>query len=86
METLKRYGIRVAGVCGMFGPENDLSSNSGVVRQRAVDYIRRQLDLCHDVEGSYLLIVPGAVGRRRESTTANSSGPSKHCDWLATIS
>ena len=62
-ETLQRFGIRVAGVCGMFGPENDLSSNSGVVRQRAIDYMRRQLNLCHDTGGSYLLVVPGAVGR-----------------------
>lgn len=63
VKVLGRYGIQAAGVCGMFGPENDLSSNSGVVRQAAVDYIRRQLELCHEVGGSYMLIVPGAVGR-----------------------
>lgn len=62
-ETLKKYEIQVAGVCGMFGAENDLSSNSGAVRQRAVDYIRRQLDLCRETGGTYLLVVPGAVGR-----------------------
>jgi len=63
LQTLGRYQIQVAGVCGMFGPQNDLSSNSGIVRQAAIDYIRRQLDLCHEVGGSYLLVVPGAVGR-----------------------
>ena len=63
LQTLAPYEIQVAGVCGMFGPQNDLSSNSGLVRQAAVDYIRRQLELCHEVGGSYLLIVPGAVGR-----------------------
>jgi sugar phosphate isomerase/epimerase len=62
-KTLARHGIRAAGVCGMFGAECDLSSNSGIVRQNAVDYIRRQLDLCHDAGGTYLLVVPGAVGR-----------------------
>lgn len=61
--TLDCHDIKVAGICGMFGRENDLSSNSGIVRQNAVDYIRRQLDLCHDLGGSYLLVVPGAVGR-----------------------
>jgi sugar phosphate isomerase/epimerase len=61
--TLGRHGIKVAGVCGMFGRENDLSSNSGIVRQNAIDYIRRQLDLCQAVGGAYLLVVPGAVGR-----------------------
>lgn len=63
LKTLGDYDIKVAGVCGMFGPENDLSGNSGAVRQRAVDYLRRQIDLCRDTGGSYLLVVPGAVGR-----------------------
>ena len=57
------HGIKVAGVCGMFSAANDLSSNSGVARQYAIDYIRRQLDLCREVGGGYLLTVPGAVGR-----------------------
>jgi D-psicose/D-tagatose/L-ribulose 3-epimerase len=65
LETLDRYDIKVAGVCGMFGPENDLSSNSGIARQNAIDYIRRQLDLSHEVGASYMLVVPGAVGRPR---------------------
>jgi len=63
LKTLKRHGVKVAGVCGMFGPECDLSSNSGIVRQNALDYIRRQIDLCQAVGGAYILIVPGAVGR-----------------------
>ena len=63
MSILGDHGIRVSGVCGMFSAANDLSSNSGVARQHAIDYIRRQLDLCREVGGSYLLTVPGAVGR-----------------------
>ncbi|NQU40767.1 MAG: sugar phosphate isomerase/epimerase [Lentisphaerae bacterium] len=65
LDTLGHHGISVAGVCGMFGSENDLSSNSGIVRQNAIDYIRRQLDLCHAVGATYMLVVPGAVGRPR---------------------
>ncbi len=64
-QTLDRHGIAAAGVCGMFGPENDLSSPSGIHRQNAVDYIKRQIEFCHAVGGSYLLVVPGAVGRPR---------------------
>jgi len=63
IKTLRCYDIKVAGICGIFGRENDLSSNSGVIRQNAIDYIRRQLDLCHEVGASYMLVVPGAVGR-----------------------
>lgn len=63
LRTLGRYNIKVSGICGMFGHENDLSSNSGVSRQNAIDYIRRQLELGHDVGAAYMLVVPGAVGR-----------------------
>ncbi|NQT93533.1 MAG: sugar phosphate isomerase/epimerase, partial [Lentisphaerae bacterium] len=63
LDTLGSHNIKVAGICGMFGPENDLSSNSGIARQNAIDYIRRQLDLAHEVGASYMLVVPGAVGR-----------------------
>lgn len=61
--TLRSHNIKVAGICGMFGSENDLSSNSGITRQNAIDYVRRQLDLAHEVGASYMLVVPGAVGR-----------------------
>lgn len=63
LATLDRYSINVAGLCGMFGAENDLSSNSGIARQHAIDYIRWQLELGHEVGASYMLVVPGAVGR-----------------------
>ena len=55
--------IRVAGICGMFSPDNDLSSNRGISRQNAVDYLRRNIDLGAALEVDYMLIVPGAVGR-----------------------
>ena len=60
---LSGHGVRAAGVCGMFSRENDLSSPSGAVRQRALDYIRRELDFAKEVGAEYLLVVPGAVGR-----------------------
>ncbi len=65
-ETLKvlgEHGIRVAGTCGMFSVDNDLASNRAPQRQAAIDYIRRELDFTARVGGSYLLVVPGAVGR-----------------------
>ena len=65
-ETLKilgDHGLQVAGVCGMFSPDNDLSSNRAIQRQAAIDYIRRELAFARAVKGGYLLVVPGAVGR-----------------------
>lgn len=63
LEVLGNSGIKVAGICGMFSPDNELASNRPVVRQRAIDYIRRQLELCREVGGTYLLVCPAAVGR-----------------------
>jgi sugar phosphate isomerase/epimerase len=41
----------------------EFASNRPHVRQRAIDYFRRQAHFCTEVGGSYLLMVPGAVGR-----------------------
>lgn len=70
LQVLRDHGITVAGICGMFSAENDLSSNSGVCRQRAVDYLKRTLPFCKEVGGTYVLVVPGAVGRPRAYDTS----------------
>lgn len=65
-ETLKILGdhsIKVAGICGMFSPDNDLSSNRPIQRQAAVDYLKREIEYAAAVGGEYNLVVPGAVGR-----------------------
>lgn len=63
MRILGDHGLKVSGVCGMFSADNDLSSNRAITRQAAVDYLRRELPFTQAVGGSYLLVVPGAVGR-----------------------
>ena len=63
LQILKDAGVKVAGVCGMFSSDNDLSSNRAIHRQAAIDYLRREIEFTHAVGGSYLLVVPGAVGR-----------------------
>ena len=65
-ETLKvlgDHGVEVAGVCGMYSADSELASNRAVVRQAAVDYLKREVPFAAEVGGSYLLVVPGAVGR-----------------------
>jgi sugar phosphate isomerase/epimerase len=63
LAVLGDHGIKVAGVCGMFSADNDLSSNRAVHRQAAIDYLKREVPFTAAVGGSYLLVVPGAVGR-----------------------
>jgi D-psicose/D-tagatose/L-ribulose 3-epimerase len=62
-QILNDYGIRVAGVCGMVSPESELSSNIPHITQRCIDYFRRNIEMCAELGGSYLLFTPGAVGR-----------------------
>ncbi len=62
-KVLADHGLKVSGICGMFSPDCDLSSNRPHVQQRAIDYVRRQVEMCRELGGTYLLIVPGAVGR-----------------------
>jgi D-psicose/D-tagatose/L-ribulose 3-epimerase len=62
-KILGDHGIKTAGICGMFSQDNDLSSNRGIQRQAAVDYLKRELDFCKQMGGEYILVVPGAVGR-----------------------
>jgi D-psicose/D-tagatose/L-ribulose 3-epimerase len=63
LQILGDHGITVAGICGMFSRENDLSSNSGIARQHALDYLKRTIDFAAAVQAGYILVVPGAVGR-----------------------
>jgi len=63
LRILGDHGIQVGGICGMFSEDNDLSSNRAIQRQAAIDYIKRELDFAAAVKASYLLVVPGAVGR-----------------------
>ena len=62
-KILGDHGIAVAGSCGMFSSDNDLSGNRPMVRQAALDYLKRELDFASSVKAGYLLVVPGAVGR-----------------------
>jgi sugar phosphate isomerase/epimerase len=63
LRVLADHGITVGGICGMFSKESELASNSGIVRQAAVDYLKRTIDFAAAVNAGYILVVPGAVGR-----------------------
>jgi D-psicose/D-tagatose/L-ribulose 3-epimerase len=65
-KILDDHGIRVSGICGMVSPESEFSSNMPHVVQRAIDYFRRQVEMCAEFGGSYVLFGPAAVGRPRK--------------------
>jgi len=47
----------------MFSTDNDLSSIRAVHRQAAIDYLKREIEFTEAIGDSYILVVPGAVGR-----------------------
>ena len=61
--ALKEYGAEVSGICGMVSRESELSSSSFAVRQRSIDYFRKEIEFCTSVGGKYVLFSAGAVGR-----------------------
>ncbi len=63
LEILKSHRLNVSGVCGMFSADNDLSSIHPMQRQAAIDYLKREIEFTSKIGGTYLLVVPGAVGR-----------------------
>jgi D-psicose/D-tagatose/L-ribulose 3-epimerase len=63
LKVLADHRITVAGICGMFSAENDLSSIFALKRQAALDYIRRELDFGSAVKARYMLVCPATVGR-----------------------
>jgi sugar phosphate isomerase/epimerase len=63
LKILKDHGVACSGICGMFSAENDMASNSGRIRQNALDYIKRNVELGVEAGAHYFLIVPAAVGR-----------------------
>lgn len=63
VRILEDHDLLVSGICGIFSSENDFASTSALSRQRAIDYTRREIEFCAAVGGSYVLVVPGAVGR-----------------------
>ena len=65
-QILDDHGVKVSGVCGMVSPECELSSNRPHITQRSIDYFRRNIEMCAELGGSYVLFAPGAVGRTKK--------------------
>ena len=62
-KILNDHGVKVSGVCGMVSQQCELSSNKPHITQRSIDYFRRNIEMCAELGGSYILFAPGAVGR-----------------------
>lgn len=86
LKILSDHNLRVSGVCGMFSADNDLSSNRAICRQAAIDYLRREIRFTKEVGGSYILVVPAAVGRPKAYDDVeferSAETLASHADWF----
>ncbi|MEX2444665.1 MAG: sugar phosphate isomerase/epimerase family protein [Alkalispirochaeta sp.] len=60
---LRDHDLKVSGVCGLYSPDVDLSSDNAFRGQHALDYVRREIEFVYELGGEYLIVVPSAVGR-----------------------
>ncbi|PFP24452.1 sugar phosphate isomerase [Bacillus sp. AFS073361] len=68
-ELLSKYELECSSICGIFTPERDLSSPNNEIRKKAVEYVKRSVDLAKTLHASTLIVVPTCVGKLSPETT-----------------
>jgi D-psicose/D-tagatose/L-ribulose 3-epimerase len=68
---LNKYGVKCSGICGFFSDSNALSTNNNFARQTAREYIINEVRFCKAIGGTYMLVVPGTVGRSAPYDTSD---------------
>lgn len=61
--VVEPLGLRVTSICGIYTPERDLSHPDASTRRKAIDYLRKCLDLGGELGAGVVIVVPTAVGR-----------------------
>ncbi|MFZ3070238.1 MAG: sugar phosphate isomerase/epimerase family protein [Anaerolineaceae bacterium] len=60
---LKKYGLICTSLCGIFPENRDLTSGDLDLANKAVQYIRDNIDFAVKVGAPYVIVVPSPVGR-----------------------
>jgi len=68
-ELLSKYELECSSICGIFTPERDLSSPNNEIRKKAVEYVKRSVDLAKTLHAATLIVVPTCVGKLSPETT-----------------
>nr|WP_301950658.1 sugar phosphate isomerase/epimerase [Bacillus sp. V59.32b] len=62
-KLLQEYNMKCSSICGIFNPERDLSSSNEKIRNNAVQYVKKSIDLAKSLGASTLIVVPTCVGK-----------------------
>ncbi|KMY50990.1 sugar phosphate isomerase/epimerase family protein [Peribacillus loiseleuriae] len=66
LQLSKALSLEIGGLTGDTGwpnEEQDLANASPTNRQKAIEYFNRQIEAVKEVEGTYLVVCPSAVGK-----------------------
>lgn len=61
-QAMEDYGVQCSGVCGQAQPGFCLESRDYFARQRAHDLIRRNVEFCAQLGGTFYLLTPASTG------------------------
>ncbi|WP_062108848.1 sugar phosphate isomerase/epimerase family protein [Bacillus niameyensis] len=67
-ELLKRYELSCSSICGIYTAERDLASADETVRNDAIEYVKKCVDLAKALDASTVIVVPTTVGKHAPKT------------------
>jgi len=72
-DLLNEYEMACSSICGIYTEKRNLSSDSNITRQNAIDYVKANIDLCVELESNVLIVVPSSVGITEPATSYEKS-------------
>lgn len=62
-KVLNDYDMVCSSICGIYSENRNLSSDSKVTRQKAIDYVKKNIDISAELNSKVLIVVPSSVGK-----------------------
>ncbi|MBS4194877.1 sugar phosphate isomerase/epimerase family protein [Lederbergia citri] len=62
-ELMDKYGMECSSICGIYNEERDLSSQNIEIRNNAIDYVKKCIDMAQALDASIVIVVPTYVGK-----------------------
>ncbi|MBS4202702.1 sugar phosphate isomerase/epimerase family protein [Lederbergia citrea] len=67
-ELLEEYNMECSSICGIYNSDRDLSSSNVSVRNQAINYVKKCIDMAKKLGASTVIVVPTSVGKLHPET------------------
>jgi len=64
-QLLKKYGLEVSSICGIYTPERDLINANEKIRRNAIRYVKDCIEMAANFNAKVVIVVPSAVTKTR---------------------